>query len=433
MGLAAVAAIAAAPTGDFNEARLQSGQSLYAEKRYLEAIDQFRVAAFGYLNEPGPLSNTLARLALAQTAAARPADADATIQRFLEVQRRFPAYPPPGLEGAAQADFRALLLRRVPEATLLGLPSLAGLVETEEQKIARLPPAERRRALEAASRRDPNSLVWPLALARDAVDRSDGKDAEKWAAKALGLDPSNPDGLALRARARVLRGQTAPAKADVAAIPAAALEKRPQLYGDVLVVLVESGDWAGADEASRHIPEAVANRPDVARARQKLASERPQRVAQAPRTTPPPATTPQPQSPAARRPNPTPAPVAVPAAAAPSSSREVLAESRRLVAAGKAAEAQRALAEALKADPGNRDLRLALLEAACLSGSYREGATQVAIVAPFADAEAPSMFYAAVVLYETGRTDEARGYMQRAMPKVSGVLVDEYSKKILGQ
>lgn len=431
MSSAVVAAVAAAPTGDFNEARLQSGQSLYAEKRYLEAIDQFRVAAFGYLNQPGPLSNTLARLALAQTGAGRPADADATIQRFLEVQRRFPAYPPPGLDGAAQADFRALLLRRVPEATLLGFPSLAGLVETEEQKIARLPPAERRRALEAASRREPNSVVWPLALARDAVDRSDGKDAEKWAAKALSLDPSNPDGLALRARARVLRGQTAPAKADVAAIPPAALEKRPELYGDVLVVLVESGDWAGADDASRHLPESVANRPDVARARQKLSSERPQRVAQAPRTTPPPAPPAQPQSPAARRPNPTPAPA--PAAVAHPNSREVLAESRRLVAAGKAVEAQRALAEALKADPGNRDLRLALLEAACLSGSFREGATQVAIVAPFADAEAPSMFYAAVVLYETGKTDEARGYMQRAMPKVSGVLVDEYSKKILGQ
>ena len=42
------------------------------------------------------------------------------------------------------------------------------------------------------------------------------------------------------------------------------------------------------------------------------------------------------------------------------------------------------------------------------------------------------MFYAAVVLYETGNEDEARGYLKRAMPRVSGPLVDEYSRKILG-
>ncbi len=410
-------------TIDFNEARLQSGQSLFADKRYLDSIDQFRVAAFGYLNQPGALSNTLARMVLAQVAAGRLADADATIQRFLEIQRRFPSYPPPGLDGAAEGDFRAVLLRRVPEATLLGLPSLAPLVETEEQKIARLPEPARRKALEAASRRDPNSVVWPLALARDALDRSDAKEAEKWAAKALSIQPSNPEGLALRARARALRGQFAPAKADVAAIPAAALEKRPELYGDVLVVMVESGDWAGAEDASRLVPDRIAGRPDVVRARQKLASQRP-RLSQAPPA-------PAPPQQAAGRPSPTPPSATAPAA--PSSSREVLAESRRLVASGKAVEALRALAEALKSDPGNRDLRLAFLEAACLSGAYSEGATQVALVAPFGDAEAPSMFYAAVVLYETGKTDEARGYMRRAMPKVTGVLVDEYSRKILGQ
>ena len=36
-------------------------------------------------------------------------------------------------------------------------------------------------------------------------------------------------------------------------------------------------------------------------------------------------------------------------------------------------------------------------------------------------------------VYETGKVDEARGYLKRAMPRVSGPLVDEYSRKILGQ
>jgi hypothetical protein len=103
-----------------------------------------------------------------------------------------------------------------------------------------------------------------------------------------------------------------------------------------------------------------------------------------------------------------------------------------MISSGRATDAQRALSEALTADPDNRELRLALLEAACLSRAYSEGAAQVTLVTPFVESEAPSMFYAAVVLYETGKTDEARGYMRRAMPRVTGPLVDEYSKKILG-
>ena len=99
------------------------------------------------------------------------------------------------------------------------------------------------------------------------------------------------------------------------------------------------------------------------------------------------------------------------------------------MASGKSAEAERILSVALKADPGNRDLRLELLEAACLNRSYQNAVAQVPLVKPIADTEAPSLFYAAVALYETGKTEEARVYLQRAMPKVSGVLVDEYAMR----
>jgi tetratricopeptide (TPR) repeat protein len=409
---------AAGPT-DFNQARLESGKYLYAEKRYFEAIDQFRIAAFGYLNRPDWLSASLCRLAIAQNAAARPEDADATILRFLEVQRRFPSYPPPGVEPGLQSEFQGLMLRRVPEATLLGIPGLAGLVETEEQKIAKLPPAERRKALEAASRRDPNSAVWPVALAREAADRGEWKEAERWAGKALTLQPSNPQALALRGRARLMRGEVAQARQDFSALSAAEMDKRPEIYADVFVSAVEASDWTVADETSPKIPAALVNRTDVAKAQQRLAAERQKRAA--------PQAVPASQRVAAPAPPPPPDP-----AARAARSRDVLSQSRQLVVSGRAAEAQRILTEALRADPENRDLRLALLEAACLTRSYRDGAVQVALVAPFGETEAPSMFYAAVVLYETGKADEARGYMRRAVPRVSGPLVDEYSKKILG-
>jgi protein involved in temperature-dependent protein secretion len=91
------------------------------------------------------------------------------------------------------------------------------------------------------------------------------------------------------------------------------------------------------------------------------------------------------------------------------------------------------LLEALRSEPNNRELRLALLEASCLSGAWSRGTEQIPLVTPFTQQEALPMFYAAVVLYETGRAEEARGYMERALPRVSGPFVDEYAKKILGR
>ncbi len=409
---------------EFNKARLDAGENLFNEKRYLEAIDQFRIAAFGSLNRPATLEECLIRLALAQDAASRPADADATISRFMEVERRFPSYPPKGLPPELQADFRSLLIKRVAPSSLQSVPSLANLIETEEQKIAKLPPAERRKALEAAARRDPSSAVWPLALARDAVARSDWKDAENWADKALAIDQYNQEAAGLRARARVQRGDLARARADLAVLTPSEFEKHPELYADRLVVLVDAGDWSAAEAAAARVPQSLASRPDVVKAQQTLAAER-QRRASAP-----PAPAPASAGSASSRPT-RPAPPADPAAVA-ARTKDILAESRRMIAAGRAGDAQKALSDALTADPTNRDLRLALLEAACLSRSYSEGAAQVTLVTPFVESEAPSMFYAAVVLYETGKTDEARGYMRRAMPRVTGPLVDEYSKKILG-
>ncbi len=271
----------AAPV-DFNQARLDSGKFLYDEKRYLEAIDQFRIAAFGFLSRPDRLSASLARLSLAQTAASRPDDADATLGRFVELQRRFPTYPPPDLEPERQAEFRALLLKRVQEATLLGIPSLAGLVEIRAAEDRELPPAERRKALEAAARRDPSSAVWPVALARDAAQRGDWKEAERWAGTAITLEPSNADAIALRARARVMRGELAQARADLSVLPASELAKRPELYADVFVTGVDAGDWAVAADALPKIPANLTTRPDVAKAQQKLAAERQRQAAQPP-------------------------------------------------------------------------------------------------------------------------------------------------------
>jgi tetratricopeptide (TPR) repeat protein len=348
---------------DFNEQRLQDGRSAYQQKKFIDAIDEFRVAAFGLLDRPAGLSECLARLALAQAAAGQARETDETVNRFLEVERRFGVYGKTNLEPDVRADFQSLLLRSLPLDTLSVVPSLAGLVETDEQEVAKLPAAERRKALQAWAKREPDAVRWQIALARDAMERGDAKEAERRVTKALSLDPGNADAKMLQAR--VLE-------------PSAG---RPR-------------EAAGAPPSKPTPPASSAARPGRADNAQTRAADR------------------------------------VPEPAA--SLRQILDESRRLISAGKAGDAVPLLSDALKKDPASRELRLALLEAACLSRSYPLAVAQVPMSAPFTDREASSLFYAAVALYETGHGADARGYLQRALPGVSGPLVDEYSQKILG-
>ncbi len=355
LGLCAVARGA----DDFNEQRVQDGRVAYQQKKFIDAIDEFRIAAFGSLDRPVVLSECLARLALAQAAAGQTTETNETLGRFLEVERRFGVYGKTSLEADVRADFQSLLLRSVPPAAISAVPSLAGLVETDEQKIARLPAPERRKALLAWAKREPDGVRWQIALARDAMERGDTKEAERRVARALSLDPDNADAKTLQARVLELStGRSREAEGSQAA------ETPPPSRS--------SAGSGSTDAAQTSAGEPVAR------------------------------------------------------------NKRALDESRRLISAGKAGGAVPLLTAALQSDPGNRELRLALLEAACLSKSYPLAVAQVPMSAPFTDREAPSLFYAAVALYETGRGADARGYLQRALPGVSGPLVDEYSQKILG-
>ncbi|MGH9315785.1 MAG: hypothetical protein ACRD1P_01565 [Thermoanaerobaculia bacterium] len=265
---------------DFYETRLRAGQEAFRGKLFLQAVDELRIASFGFLDRPVLLSESLARLCLAQAAAGQSAEADATVLRFLEVERRFRPYAQVQLEPEVRKEFESLLLRRVPPSALLSLPALAGLVETEEQKILKLPPKERRHALEAAFRREPGNAVWPLALAREAAEREDWKDVTRWAEKALELDRASAQALALRAHARAQRRDCEGALGDLAALPPGEWKAHPELQADRFVCLVERGDLARAEETVKLIPEKLLARSDVARARQKLQEQRQRRPTQ---------------------------------------------------------------------------------------------------------------------------------------------------------
>jgi hypothetical protein len=113
---------------DFSLERLRAGEGAFKARRIPEAVDQLRIACFGLLDEPVLLSEGLARLAMAQEAAGRRGDVVATLNRFLEVERRFGVYARSHLDETARAQFQALLLSRLPTEAVAAVPTLSSLV-----------------------------------------------------------------------------------------------------------------------------------------------------------------------------------------------------------------------------------------------------------------------------------------------------------------
>lgn len=125
--LAFSATAAAAAVDPFYLQLLREGQHAFDRKDYAAAARDLRLACFGMLEEPRPLADCLARLALAQD---RLDDAEAfraTFQRLVEIEDRFKAYS----QGDVTPELRSLLEQRVavriPAATLQATPAFSAL------------------------------------------------------------------------------------------------------------------------------------------------------------------------------------------------------------------------------------------------------------------------------------------------------------------
>lgn len=120
--LVALASVASGQTvtEDFAETRLRDGKEAYDSRRPAEAIGHLRIAAFGFLERPALLCESLIYLAVAEEAAERHADAQATVERLLEIQRTIPscaeAKVSPAVRSTFETRFRQLLPGSVPPA-----------------------------------------------------------------------------------------------------------------------------------------------------------------------------------------------------------------------------------------------------------------------------------------------------------------------------
>lgn len=417
---------------DFYEQQLHAAKSDLAAGRTAPAIDEFRVAAFGFLDRPQLLIETLVRLAVAQNAMDRTADVSQTVGRFLDIEQRFTTYATAALEPDVRAKFDSILLTTVSRSDLAAQPSLARLFRSDAAKVSDLPPERRAAAYEQGARKSPRDIEWPLAAASDALDRGVDQSAIAWARRALAIDGSDPRSRTVLVHALTRRGECREALVQLTSFPPRAIQLDPDLSGDEFVCLVRESRWNESGPAMTALPESIRTRADVARA---IAAVNAHAAASTPR--PQISAQRQPQVSAATpvqpalRPAP-PATTTQPPAATPKPD-EALASSKTLVHNGRYADATRVLLAAVPADPGRRDVRVALLEASALSRNWRVAVDQIAPLGRFSTGEEASMFYAASALYEVGRRDEARQLMQRARPRLTSTpFVDYYSRLILG-
>ena len=159
-----------AQESDFYREQLRAGKEAFIARRDLEAIDHLRIAAFGLLGRPPELSEALARLALAQSAAKRTEDVRATLERFLDVERRFPSFESARLEPQTHGTFRRLLNASIPRETLAGIPSLSGVGTVSAGTAARNPAGPPPRASSPPARSVP---------VEDSVPRPSDADARR--------------------------------------------------------------------------------------------------------------------------------------------------------------------------------------------------------------------------------------------------------------
>jgi tetratricopeptide (TPR) repeat protein len=265
-GAAAPAGAAVDPT---YQNLLREGQHAFDRKDFAAAARDLRLACFGMLDEPRPLADCLARLALAQD---RLEDADgfgATFQRLVEVEDRFKAYSQGDLAPELKVLLEPRVAVRIPAATLAGIPAFSALAR---KPAPQAPATQEKRAAPGASRRAAAPPKEAKEAAAAAAPLSDDERKALIRARLL-LSEQKPDKNELEEAFKISR-QVSDAHADlkeahhIAGEAAYRLRRwsdalqyfrrggdpgddQPERLFYLAVTLYESGDAAGAAAAMK--------------------------------------------------------------------------------------------------------------------------------------------------------------------------------------
>jgi tetratricopeptide (TPR) repeat protein len=442
---------------------LRDGRIAYDRADYGAAAKDLRLACFGLLDLPQPLTDCLVRLAVAQGAGNDAEGFRETFRRLAEVEDRFGAYSKAQLPPELRTLFEQKLVLLIPSATLETIPVWKPLLEHKaEVEIAALPAKERRRELEARLAREPRSLIWNLLAAELDLDEGRAEPAIARAEQAAATAPQDPRATCMRGLARAYGRHCPEALADLEPCPLAAREVR---YATALLgCRVELGAWRKAEEQVRALPPQLREDKRIAALAQQVAQHPgPAGPATPPSSAPPPATPPPAPASAPTRPVPTPIPDRKPAApAAPPATgpntanaanaantpnpagrpfslaeREAMERVRRLLAANSPTkdlkEALRLAREVADAHPDAKEAQYLAGETAYRNSRWMDAVAFFRRAGEPGDDRPELLFYLAVALFEAGDPPAATAALKRSLPKLQKTpYVDSYVRRITG-
>ena len=268
VGGATLAAAQQAGPDAFYLALLRDGKSEMLRGDTIAAKKSFRLACFGFLEQPVILAEGLVRLGLAEAALSDREAFVATFARLAEVEERFAAYAPAALAAEERRAFEEKALEWVTPELLRSLPTFAPLLARKSAvDIAKLSPRDRTRELEKRAAAEPGVPRWRVLLAEEDAA------AERWA-KVLARLEGVPDATASESAGRTagcLRGRALAAlkRCEEAVVPlaaCAATTSEPGLAEARLTCLVALDRIDAARELAAKIVRPAAESPAVRKA-----------------------------------------------------------------------------------------------------------------------------------------------------------------------
>ena len=196
--IALIATLAVAPRSargadSFYTDLLSRGSQAYSSGDYRDAERMFRIACFGFLDEPPLLLEGLVRLSLARAAAGDVEGFREAFGRISDLERRFGTYSATTLPDSLRQLFEQELLARIPSRDLEALELRTGASRSIGADMEGLPLRQRRAELMMCSPtwcsadliRVTNCLSWPPSTWLVTAGRS----SASWGKLALSVWP----------------------------------------------------------------------------------------------------------------------------------------------------------------------------------------------------------------------------------------------------
>jgi tetratricopeptide (TPR) repeat protein len=278
-GLGVAGARAAQQQGPdaFYLALLRDGKSEMLRGDTIAAKKSFRLACFGFLEQPVILAEGLVRLGLAEAALSDREAFVATFARLAEVEERFAAYAPAALSPEERRSFEEQALEWVTPELLRTLPTFAPLLARKSTvDLSKLSPRDRTRELEKRAAAEPNHPQWKLLLAQE--DAAEGRMAKvlsrlEGVPDSAGNEATGASAGCLRGRALADLGRCGEAIAPLAACAASVSDAR--LAEARLACLVALGRLDAARELAAKIARPASEAPAVRKAIARIPSPPP--------------------------------------------------------------------------------------------------------------------------------------------------------------